>query len=367
MLAYYRKHRPKSFKDIKGQDHIVSVLLSAASQNRIAHAYLFHGPRGTGKTSMARLLAKVACCLTREKDKKFREKGEPCNQCQACLEIDAGRGIDVVEIDAATNTGVDEIRNLKEGIRLSPTSYPKKVIILDEVHMLSKSAFNALLKTLEEPPEHAVLILATTEYQKVPATIVSRTQRYHFRKLGLKEIVAKLKGIVKEEKLTAQDDALEFIAALSEGSFRDAESLLEQLAHSSDKLSLDQAEKILGRVGFQRVSEFAQHILQRDIKKTLSYIQELDEHGYNLTDLTKELIHYLRRVLTLKYNPELKERFADEVTQQELEKIQAHSKLIEAKEHIPLLKDLIAAYSQMRYSPFVAVPLEAALISHLAD
>ena len=341
------------------------MLKNAASSNKLSHAYLFYGPRGTGKTTAARILAKIACCFTRRDNEKFRAKGEPCNDCQACNEIDAGRGIDVIEIDAASNTGVDEIRNLKEGIRLSPSSYPYKVFILDEAHMLSKSAFNALLKTLEEPPAHAIIILATTEFDKVPATITSRTQRFHFKKLALDLMVGKLESIVKSEKLKVSADALEFIAALAEGSFRDAESLLDQVTALSSDVDLPLVEKTIGKVGFNRTSELADYILKTDLKAALNYILKINEGGYNVVDLTKELVHYFRRVLTLKFNPDLETEFKKELTSKELEQIKFHVKIADSTKLIALIKSLIRSYSEMRYSPFATIPLEVAIIENL--
>ena len=234
-LAIYRKYRPRIFEDLLGQELISQILKNAASQNKFSHAYLFSGPRGSGKTTAARLISKTANCRTRQTDAAFAKLGEPCNHCAACAEIDRGQALDVVEIDAASNRGIDEIRNLKESVRLSPTSFPKKIFIIDECHMLTKEAFNALLKTLEEPPEHVIFILATTEFEKIPATIVSRTQQFHFKKIPLMRIFDKLKKIAKSEKMEISTGALELIAASAEGSFRDAESLLDQYCHLAIK------------------------------------------------------------------------------------------------------------------------------------
>ena len=366
-LAFYRRYRPKVFEDLLGQEAAITVLKNAARADRLGHAYLFYGPRGTGKTSAARILAKIANCLTRASDASFRAKGEPCNHCRPCEEIDAGRALDVIEIDAASNRGIDEIRELRESIKLSPTSYRSKVFIIDETHQLTKEAFNALLKTLEEPPAHAMFILATTEYDKVPATILSRTQRFRFRKMPLAELAKKLKMIAKEEKLKVAPDAIELIAAAAEGSFRDAESLLDQLTALDEEVTAEAVERTIGTVGVARTAALADHILKRDLPAALASIRELSEHGYNLVEFTKDLIHYLRKTLTLKMDPRLEEIFREDLTDRELKELKAASALIVPETHIPLLRSLIRAWSDMRYSPFQAIPLEVALIEHLAS
>ncbi|MDP3998994.1 MAG: DNA polymerase III subunit gamma/tau [bacterium] len=367
MLAIYRKYRPKTFDELLGQEHIVEVLKNAARQDRFGHAYLFYGSRGSGKTTTARLLAKLVNCETRQKDKSFQVKGEPCNQCRVCNEVDEGRALDVIEIDAASNTQVEKMRDLIEGSRLAPSSYRYKFFILDEVHMLSKSAFNALLKTLEEPPAHAIFVLATTEYEKVPATISSRAQRFHFRKLALTEILKKLNMVVSNEKLKVDDDALELIAALGEGSLRDAESLLDQIASLDKYIELKDVERIVGKIGYKKTVQLAEYILKNELKEALKYINEINQDGYNLIQLNKDLIHYLRRALTLKTNSQIEEIYLKELTKDELGHLKNHALLIQEDKHIALLKSLIRAYSEMRYSPFAIVPLEIAIIENLKE
>ncbi|MFA5386440.1 MAG: DNA polymerase III subunit gamma/tau [Candidatus Paceibacterota bacterium] len=364
-LAIYRKYRPRTFEDVLGQENITELLKNAAASNRLAHAYLFFGPRGCGKTTTARLIAKIANCETRQQDENFRKKGEPCNHCRVCKEVDEGHALDIIEIDAASNRGIDEIRNLKEGINLSPTSYQYKVFIIDEAHQLTKEAFNALLKTLEEPPAHAILILATTQIEKIPATIASRTQRFQFKKVPLLTIVEKLKKIVEQEKIEITKDALEMVAAAAEGSFRDSESLLEQLASLSEKINLENVEQTLGRVGFLKTAGLAELLVKKDMKAALEYLYEINESGYNLVQFNKDLIHYLRRVLSLKLNPQLENMFKKEITDSELEIIKKHSKIAEDQQLIKLIKSLIEAYTEMRYSPFTVVPLEVAIVENL--
>ncbi len=366
VLAIYRRYRPKTLKDIVGQDLIVEVLKNAAIKDKISHAYLFYGPRGTGKTTTARIVAKIANCETRLSDPKFKLEGEPCNKCRVCIEIDEGKALDVIEIDAASNRGIDEIRNLKESARVSPTSYQYKVFIIDEAQQLTKDASNALLKTLEEPPAHAIFILATTEYDKVPATITSRTQRFHFYRHPIQLILKKLQRIVLEENIQIDMAALELIAAASEGSLRDAESLLEQIISLSDGTNLESVERVLGKVGSVRTSTLTKYILEGDLKASLEYLGEINESGLNLIQLGKDLIHYLRRVLSLKFDPGLEEVFRRELTSEEVEELKKHGARFEdSQKVINLIKSLIRAYSEMRYSPFAIVPLEIAIIENL--
>jgi DNA polymerase-3 subunit gamma/tau len=369
-LAIYRKYRPKKLADLIGQEIIVEVIKNAAISDKFSHAYLFFGPRGSGKTTTARLIAKIANCQKRLESEKFKALGEPCSECLSCQEIDENRAMDVIEIDAASNRGIDEIRNLKEAIKFSPASRRYKIYIIDEVHQLTKEAFNALLKTLEEPPAHAIFILATTEYEKVPATITSRTQRFHFKRLPLMQIVEKLNLIAKTENIKADDEALELIAASAEGSFRDAESLLDQIAGMEVQISLESVEKILGRVGFLKTSEMAEALLiKNDPDKTLAILAKINEGGFNLTQFNKDLISYLRRVLALKFSASLENEFKKELTQNELNLLKKHSQALNSaameQKAINLLKSLIRAYGEMKYSPFPIIPLEVAIIENL--
>ena len=364
-LAIYRKYRPGSFEDLLGQESIIHILKEAARQDKLAHAYLFAGPRGTGKTTTARLIAKIANCEKRNKDEKFRTKGEPCNECATCRAIDDGQSLDVIEIDAASNRGIDEIRNLKESVRVSPSSSRYKVFIIDEAHMLTKDAWNALLKTLEEPPAYVVIILATTEIEKVPLTISSRTQKFLFKRATQEQIVQKLKKIATEEKINIDREAMELVASSAEGSFRDAESLLDQLiAFGNDKnITLPEVESMIGKVGFDKLSVFAGLVLNGDIDKAILALSEIEDGGFNLVQFAKDLIQYVRRVAVIATSPEMENAFRSELMEEHLKKISAHAKLFQ-KKHLELLKSLINAYGQMRYSQFPIIPLEVALAEH---
>ncbi len=372
-LALYRKYRPRLLSDLIGQETNVEILKNAARQNRLGHAYLFYGSRGTGKTSTARLIAKLLNCEKRHTDAKFAQLGEPCNECRSCKEIDSGSSFDVIEIDAASNRGIDEIRNIKDSIKSAPVGGRYKVYIIDEVHMLTGPAFNALLKTLEEPPAHAVLVLATTEYEKLPATITSRVQRFLFKKQPKTKIMEKLASIAKAEKIDIEPAALELVAAAGEGSFRDAESLLDQIASLASptsegglgSINLEIAERLTGRVGLKKVEEFASLIIKNDLKGALDYLATINEEGHNLVQLIKDLIHYLRKVLSLKLNPGLESIFQQELTSDEIVKLKKLAMEAETAKTIKLIKSFIRAYSEMRYSPFAIVPLEVCLAENL--
>jgi DNA polymerase-3 subunit gamma/tau len=364
-LAIYRKYRPATFDELLGQELTVKILKEAAKTGRLAHAYLFSGPRGTGKTTTARLIAKIANCETRVRDMDFRAKGEPCNRCGACREIDEGRHLDVIEIDAASNRGIDEMRDLKENVRTSPSKGQAKVFIIDEAHQLTKDAWNALLKTLEEPPPQVILILATTEVEKVPATITSRTQMFHFRSVTRDEIADKLTHIAKAEGIKASEEALDLVAAAAEGSFRDAESLFDQLiTFRGTSFTVDDVEDMVGKVAFVKLAAFSELLLTGDLDEALTRVEEIHDGGYSLIQFTKDVIQYLRRVAVLSYQPAMEKKFAAELTDDHLKTLLRHAKLFKP-EHLALLQTFIRAWSQMRYSQFPLIPLEVAVIEGL--
>ena len=365
MLAFYRKYRPSTFNDLIGQEITVRILQEAARQDRFSHAYLLSGPRGTGKTTSARLIAKIVNCEKRANDAAFKSKGEPCNTCEACIAIESGSALDVIELDAASNRGIDEIRDLKEHARVSPAVLRRKIFIIDEAHMLTKDAANALLKTLEEPPPHLIIILATTEPEKLPATIISRTQQFNFKKAGLKDIIIKLGKIARDERIAVSEEALELIAASSEGSFRDAEALLDQAAIAGkDEISRGAIEKLLGRAGFQVIARLAENILKNNLSGALEIINEVSESGINLTDFTKDLLIHLRRLALLAHHPGMKSLFSNEMTDENLKETERQAGFFE-KRHLAIIKSLIGAYENIRYSQFPIIPLEIAVIEEM--
>lgn len=293
--VYYRKWRPRTLGEVVGQEQVTRTLLNALKTGRISHAYLFCGPRGTGKTSMGRALAKAVNCLT------TGGKGEPCNKCEMCQAINEGRALDFIEIDAASNTGVDDVRALRERVATSPAQARFKVYLIDEFHMLSTAASNALLKTLEEPPPHVIFILATTEVHKILPTIMSRCQRFDFRRLALVDVVKKLTSICETEKITIEPEALRLIARSAAGSLRDAENLLEQLdTYYGADISFRQVQVVLGITGDARVRELVQHIMNDDVKTAVATINSVNSDGLDLRHFKRELVEYLRDLLLVK-------------------------------------------------------------------
>jgi len=355
----YRKYRPKDFSEIIGQSHIVRTLSNSVKNERIGHAYLFTGPRGTGKTSVARILAKTINCT----DIKKGGFSVPCDKCPSCKAITSEKSLDILEIDAASNTGVDNIRELRETVALSTASLKYKVYIIDEVHMLSTGAWNALLKTLEEPPSHVVFILATTEIHKVPETIVSRCQRFDFARMPIADIIKKLVLIATSEKVKIEREALEMIAIAAEGGMRDAESLLDQIITLEDKnITTTEVKEILGTTDKKTVQDLARLILEKNSTSAVSKINGLLEDGYDLQVFNKSLVNYLRQLMLLKIDKSLKKHFSFEMSEEQMQEM---LKLIEIAE-LPQILNAIGFFleAQDKISAFILpqLPLEIAVI-----
>ena len=286
--ALYRMYRPQSFDDVVGQEHVTKTLRNAISKGKQSHAYIFSGPRGTGKTSIAKVFAKAINC-TNSSD------GEPCNECAICKGITQGTNSDVIEIDAASNNGVDEIRNIRDKVKYAPSESKYKIYIIDEVHMLTTGAFNALLKTLEEPPAHAIFILATTEPHKIPPTIISRAQRFDFKAISLNQIVDRLKYVADSQSLPYDDEALEFIAKASEGGMRDALSIMDQaIAFGDEHLTLQDALNVTGSVDEASLNELFKDIVEGDVKESFNRYHQFVTEGKEVNRLINDMIYFVR-------------------------------------------------------------------------
>jgi DNA polymerase-3 subunit gamma/tau len=324
-----------------------------------SHAYLFTGPRGCGKTTIARLMAKSLNCQNR-KEGEF----EPCNKCSSCLEMNESRAIDLIEIDAASNRGIDDIRELREGIRFAPAKSKYKVFIIDESHQLSKDAANALLKTLEEPPAHAVFILATTELHKMIPTIISRCQRFDFHKLTATEMIKGLADVAKKENVKMEESALELIALNSEGSFRDALGTLNQVITFGGKTAED-IKELLGMVDINLVSQFTEYLSDNEAKEAIEFLNNLLEKGKDPHEFTKALINYLRQSLILKISPDKNNPILSGLSDQEQKKMLSQVERWQESSLKMAVKLFLEAENKMKYSPIPQLPLELAIIETL--
>ncbi len=348
--VFYRKWRPQNLSQVVGQQHVTQTLSHAVESGHIAHAYLFCGPRGTGKTSTGRILAKAVNCLN-------PVKGEPCNDCQMCNAINEGSALDIIEIDAASNRGIDEIRELKEKVNYSPNQARYKVYIIDEVHMITKEAANAFLKTLEEPPPHAIFVLATTEPHKVLPTVLSRCQRFDFRRLSQSAVIDKLTFICGKEGIHTEPEALRLIAKVTTGSLRDAENVLEQLvAYYGYNIDLHQVQAMLGISGDMRTRELAKHIINKDITAGLNTINNISDDGIDLRQFNRELVNYLRDLLLVKSGSEdVVDTTSDDM---------AELKSLAASTSLDYILTAVKRFSEsdIRLEYYSPLPLELALV-----
>jgi len=352
----YRKYRPQKFSDLIGQGHIVQTLSNAIKHDHIGHAYIFTGPRGTGKTSMARLFAKAVNC-PEAKD------GEPCLKCAICQNIAEGKSLDIFEIDAASNTGVENIRELRETVKLPPSQAKFKVYIIDEVHMLSIGAFNALLKTLEEPPAHVIFILATTEIHKVPETIISRCQKFDFTRISLENIIRKLSKIAKQEGVEIEKAALEAIAISSEGGMRDAESLLGQIISLEDKkITAKEVEDLLGTAKHESIENFTEALLEKNALQALFLINNLSDNGFDLEIFHKSVLNYLRQLLLVSIDESLAKNFSFELTSEQTVKLSTLVKKTQTIDILKILANLSELQGKIKSSFIPQLPLEIAVV-----
>ncbi len=353
--ALYRKFRPQEFEDVKGQEHIVTTLKNQIKADRIGHAYLFCGTRGTGKTTVAKIFAKAVNC-------EHPIDGSPCGQCQSCQAIAAGASMNVIEIDAASNNGVDNIRQIREEVAYRPTEGKYKVYIIDEVHMLSAGAFNALLKTLEEPPEYVIFILATTEAHKIPITILSRCQRYDFHRISIDTIADRLSELMEEEKVDVEERAIRYIAKAGDGSMRDALSLLDQCIafHLGETLTYENVLKVLGAVDTEIFSKLLRQIIEENITGAISTLDDLVNEGRELGQMVNDFTWYMRNLLLLQSSDDMEDVL--DMSADNLAALKEEAKMIEPEVLIRYIRIFSELGNQIRFASQKRILIEIALI-----
>ncbi len=353
--ALYRKFRPSEFQDVKGQDHITTTLKNQIRANRIGHAYLFCGTRGTGKTTVAKIFAKAVNC-------EHPIDGSPCGECQMCKSIAVGNSMNVIEIDAASNNGVDNIREIREEVEYRPTQGKYKVYIIDEVHMLSMGAFNALLKTLEEPPEYVIFVLATTEVHKIPITILSRCQHYDFKRITIDTIAARLRALMDEEQIIIEEKALRYIAKVADGSMRDALSLLDQCIafYMNQQITYDNVLEVLGVVDTDTFSQLLRAIVKQDVVEVLGIVEELIMQGREITQLVNDFTWYQRNLLLVKSSDNMEDVL--DVSTENLIQLKEETQMLDGITLLRYIRIFSELSNQMRYATQKRIVLEVALI-----
>lgn len=352
----YRTYRPTTWEQIVGQEHVVRTLQGALKADRVGHAYLFAGPRGTGKTTMARIFAKAINCTA--------QQAKPCGTCASCVTIESGASMDLIEIDAASNRTIDDMRTLKETIGVAPTASRYKVYLIDEAHMITKKASNAFLKMLEEPPSHVVFILATTEAHKLIPTVLSRVQRFDFKKLTQQQVVQRLTSIAASEKLAVTPEALLALAAASDGALRDAEVMLTKLASHATGGAIDEAavHTVLGLVPLAWHGQLLGLMVANDRVGALRFLQQVQQQGADLEQLAKGFLEYLRQVMVTKIDPTILAQAGLVMAQTQAEQLQRFATTMDGALLVRMIQTLTRARVEMKHSPIASLPLELAVL-----
>lgn len=375
-MVLYRKFRPQKLSDLTGQEIIAKILLSQLENGNVGHGYLFYGPKGTGKTSTARILAKAVNCqglassnkrsnYTLDAKKLVTKFGEPCNKCTSCISINDGSSLDLIEIDAASNRNIDDIRDLREKIKLSPIFSRFKIYIVDEVHMLTKEAFNALLKTLEEPPAHAIFILCTTEVSKIPATISSRVQKFNFKRATTADLTKVIEKIAKVESIKIESDLARLIAEASDGSYRDAISLFDQLSSNKGEVEEADVKSLAKSGGWEELARFVENLAQKKLKDIILQIEEIASLGADVSFFAKQLVIFLEKILFIKIG--IKDELFGDYASEQIEKLVFLSKQFDLDKLQSLIRLILVAEGEIKLYPLPQIPLVLAVCKYCGE